>query len=350
MSTTRSFEKYALGGSILVAVALAYFGYAKLGDFESDFQDQVGGKEGNTTSVVGSKLADETLRTMNQPQAWSAVEIDKRPVNLLTSVPLVVSRDKPGEAMDFYKAAPVYPPIPNTWWLQYGIDADYDDALTRDPDQDGFTNLEEFEAKTDPSKVESHPVLALKVKYLRDESVKWLLEPGYKTEKGEMTFKYADTTGQQNKVSAVEPIAPGGLFFKKGAMQDRFKFVKLEEKEVVNSRTNLTEKNLFVTVEDQRPNKKGVTYEIPSGMREAQKPDYFQYDRTAVFTLEAMSQSGKEMKVEENTRFSLPADAVKKEYLLKKVTPEAIVIEYTDSEGKTSTYTIAKGSVGAQKS
>ncbi|NIP94158.1 MAG: hypothetical protein GWO24_12170, partial [Akkermansiaceae bacterium] len=40
--------------------------------------------------------------------------------------------------------AEVHPPIPNQWWLDYRIDPGYADSPQRDPDQDGFTNFEEF--------------------------------------------------------------------------------------------------------------------------------------------------------------------------------------------------------------
>ena len=47
--------------------------------------------------------------------------------------------------------------LPNDWELQYGFNPNDGKDATADPDGDGFTNLEEFEAKTDPKDKKSHP-------------------------------------------------------------------------------------------------------------------------------------------------------------------------------------------------
>ncbi len=99
----------------------------------------------------------------------------------------------------------------------------------------------------------------------------------------------------------------------------------------------------IVRIEDQRPNKKGTIYEFPSPLPEERKNEHLQYDRTAVLSLEAIGESGKEFKVEENTTFALPPTAPKKDYLLKKVTPDSVTVEYTDAQGTLKTVEINKG-------
>jgi hypothetical protein len=47
--------------------------------------------------------------------------------------------------------------------------------------------------------------------------------------------------------------------------------------------------------------------------------------------------------VKERTKFALPPDAPEKNYLLKKVTPGSIEVEYKDANGQTQTKEIAKG-------
>ena len=47
--------------------------------------------------------------------------------------------------------------LPNDWELQYGFNPNDAKDATADADGDGFTNLEEFEAKTDPKDKNSHP-------------------------------------------------------------------------------------------------------------------------------------------------------------------------------------------------
>jgi hypothetical protein len=101
----------------------------------------------------------------------------------------------------------------------------------------------------------------------------------------------------------------------------------------------------IVRIEDQRPNKKGTVYEVPSPLSEDRRNDYLKFDRTAVFSLEALGLNGKEFKVEENTTFALPPDSPKKDYLAKIVTPDSVTIEYTDPAGQKKTIEISKGAL-----
>ena len=47
--------------------------------------------------------------------------------------------------------------MPNEWELQYGLNPNDSRDAAADADGDGFTNLEEYEAKTDPKDPKSHP-------------------------------------------------------------------------------------------------------------------------------------------------------------------------------------------------
>ena len=47
--------------------------------------------------------------------------------------------------------------LPNDWELKYGLNPNNPRDAALDSDNDGFTNLEEFAAKTDPKDSESHP-------------------------------------------------------------------------------------------------------------------------------------------------------------------------------------------------
>jgi hypothetical protein len=99
----------------------------------------------------------------------------------------------------------------------------------------------------------------------------------------------------------------------------------------------------FGQYEDLKPNKAGEKYESQYGLPDAQITASAYYDRTAVLDLQAIGYEGKEFKVEERTKFALPPDAPEKKYTLKKVTPDAIEVEYTDAAGATQTVEIKKG-------
>ena len=47
--------------------------------------------------------------------------------------------------------------LPNDWETKYGLNPNDGADADKDPDGDGFTNAEEFAAKTDPTKKDSHP-------------------------------------------------------------------------------------------------------------------------------------------------------------------------------------------------
>src|SRR5438874_7151753 len=51
----------------------------------------------------------------------------------------------------------VHSPVPNEWFEKYSLPIEDADALEEDPDKDGFTNLDEWQGHTDPTKPESHP-------------------------------------------------------------------------------------------------------------------------------------------------------------------------------------------------
>jgi len=65
----------------------------------------------------------------------------------------------------------VHPPVPNEWWEEFGLPIADTDVLTQDPDSDGFTNLEEWEGRTNPNHRDFHPpfVVKLKLKSLAQE-------------------------------------------------------------------------------------------------------------------------------------------------------------------------------------
>lgn len=59
---------------------------------------------------------------------------------------------------------PLHPPVENSWLLKYDLDYSRTDILETDPDGDGFTVLEEWKAKTDPSDPKSTPPLVSKLR------------------------------------------------------------------------------------------------------------------------------------------------------------------------------------------
>jgi hypothetical protein len=339
---SKHYEKVALGSAVAVALGLAYFGWSKLNSVEEDFAASLKGVGNSKTAVDGADQVPKARQSLTLDRTWSQAADGDRPVDLFTGIPLFISSNDPQKAIDLRKDAPLHPPIPNSWWLENRIDPGFADSTGQDPDADGFSNLEEFTAKTDPNNKNSIPPLIAKLMFVKDESLAWVIRPGYGSE-GKFPFTYEDSKAGKNKVSAAEMIAPGDLFFAKAPMENRFKLMGSEIRKELNKKINIEMEVTIVRIEDQRPNKKGNIYELPSPLPEDRKADHIQYDRTAVLSLEALGMEGREFKVEENMTFALPPENPNKNYLLKKVNPEAILIEYPATDGSRKSIEIKKG-------
>ena len=341
---SKNYEKAALGGAVAVALGLAYMGWSKFGSVEQDFAVNPAGQPKNNTAVKDADLIPKAVASLKLNRILEqGMDVD-RPVDLLTGIPLFVASSAPEKPLDLLKGEPVHPPIPNIWWIKNRIDPGFADSPSRDPDQDGFSNLEEFAANTDPNDDKSVPSLIAKLMFLKDESLTWVIRPGFGSD-GSFPFSYQDTKGGVNKTGAADMIAPGGLFFAKPPMKERFKLLGSEVRQEIQKSTGSEREVTIVRIEDQRPNKKGTIYEFPSPLSEERRNEHLKYDRTAIFSLEALGLSGKEFKIEENTTFSLPPEGIKKDYLLKTVTPESVVVEYTNPAGEKKSFTIPKGSM-----
>jgi hypothetical protein len=341
---SQNYEKAAVGGAAVLALGLAALGWFKVGGVATDFPPPNPSTEGSGIEVAGADLVSKATSSVNRRLDWVDTKPDDHLVELFQGIPLFIHRDRPDTVIDLYTAKPVHEGIPNTWWLQYRIDPGFADSPMRDADEDGFSNREEFDAKTDPTKSESHPPLLDKLKYHRDESLEWSLRPSY-PDGGKLSVKYYERpTGLnvQNKTPATGGSIPGdGMFFSSDPAKGRFKFLKFETKEEDNPRLNIKEKVTRAYIQDMKPNKKHLPpYDPPAPLSEARIWDLSHFDRKAVLTLEALGNGGKEAEIEEYTDFGLPLDNPKKEYHLKSVTPEQIVVEHIESKATT---TIRKG-------
>ncbi|MBC8128055.1 MAG: hypothetical protein H8M99_13020 [Gloeobacteraceae cyanobacterium ES-bin-144] len=345
---SQNYEKAALGGAVALALGFAYLGWSKYGSVGEDFGAILTGKGSNNAAIADADLVPKTLQSLKLDRTAQQALDGERSVDLFTGIPLFISSKAPTKPIDLVEGDPVHPPIPNTWWIENQIDPGFADSPNRDPDGDGFSNKEEYEAKTDPNNGKSVPELIAKLMYMKDESLAWGLRPGF-GDAGRFSFVYEDGKGQANKIPAGGNIGPDELFFEKDPMKGRFKMLGSEVVKEMNKRTNVEMEVTIVRIEDQRFNKKGVIYKLPAPLNAERKNDFVQYDRTAVFTLQALGMSTKEFKVEENTQFALPPDSPKKNFLLKKVTPGSVTVEYPDASGNLKTLEINKGSLPQMK-
>jgi hypothetical protein len=101
----------------------------------------------------------QRLELAKSPSQWLASD-----GSLFVSVPYVVN-----EAGELIKPTgpgqpPIHPPVENKWLFDYQLPWDNPDVLQMDPDGDGFNNLEEFLAHTNPLETKSKPFFASKLR------------------------------------------------------------------------------------------------------------------------------------------------------------------------------------------
>ena len=345
----KNFEKILLGVGGVAALGFAAMGFMKSNAVAADFAREAPTSGGKEIEVPEAPATSKAVSSLTSNRDIEKAEANDRPVDLFVGIPLFADKNNANVPVDPMspKMKPVHEGIPNPWWIKTGANMTFANSPDRDDDGDGFTNKEEYEAKTDPVDKASIPALINKLAYLRDESIQWYVQFGLESS-GKWAPKFVGVppdkkTKLQNRVSAVEMLDVGGVFFKDGPFANRFKFTGMEEREVTSEKTKLTQKVKIGLYEDLKPNKKGEKYESQAGLPDAELAAKAYYDRTAVLDLRAIGFAGKEFKVEERTKFALPPDAPEKNYLLKKVTPEGIEVEYTDADGQTKTLEIAKG-------
>jgi hypothetical protein len=248
--------------------------------------------------------------------------------NLFTGPPtfLVRGGERPIDLSD-PASPPVHPPIPNCWWLKHGIEPGFADSPQRDADRDGFSNLEEYEGRTDPVSFESHPSLLGKLRVAELEQKALAVTYSTHTCRGAPVatdtfgFRCSDPSSRsngQNGIPAGE--GPASTFFARlpGLLRFELKAVRLDP--VRNERTNIVRDHYIATFIDRLPTKDGREYEVQKGGGALVVRDY-----TATFLLDAIGQSSHRFRVEENAVFALPfdADAAEKPYRFQEVRSRA---------------------------
>jgi len=343
---SENYEKAALGAAAVVALGLGFFGWQNLTSVEEEFSSKSKGRGVDNAMVKDADMVSTAKSSFDLDREWVKGEMRDRPVDLFTGVPLFVNKNDLNNPVDLPESEAVHDPIPNQWWIDNRIDPGFGDSPQRDADEDGFSNLEEFIAETNPNDIRKYPSLIAKLSYIGDESIRWVLRPGFNDGNGSFTFEYDDTAGRRNRIAAANPIPIGGLFFTDEPIKERFKLLGSEQKMEMNEKIGVKVEVTIVNVEDQKPNKKGTVYRIPSQFKKAMAREFSYFDRTAIISLEALGLAGEQFKVEELTEFALPPDAEEKRYKMIEVTPDHIVIEEMLDDGETRTHQIKKGNIG----
>ena len=214
----------------------------------------------NVTSLETEAL-ERAKASILKPAAWSqhngSLYVSRKYVakhDATTRADLLIDPFDPGSIA-------LHPPIPNDWFLKNNLeDRILDgDVLEQDPDKDGFTNLDEFQGKSDPQNAASHPSYLTKLRLKRFIRIPFRLK-----------FQaYDEDSFQINTVDVRQPTQ----FVKMDEIiaGTKYKPVKFESKSVPNPKTGVNTDTSELTVEHTET---GVKVVLIVG-REVNSPDQF---------------------------------------------------------------------------
>jgi hypothetical protein len=202
----------------------------------------------------------------------------------------------------------VHAPVPNEWFEKYALPIEDADALEQDPDKDGFTNLEEWQGKTDPTNAESHPDYTTKLHLVSATE-----EP--------FRYIFASRTARNFGINSIDESEPT-QFLKVGDVirGTDFKIVKFTEKKERNKYGMMADVSELLLEHQQNHAQltlvKGKVATSPQSVA------------TFVYTWGGL----KEFEVRKDQEFSLkPMEEIK--YKLLDVRPDKAVIVNTEKPG-----------------
>lgn len=160
MKKKSSFEKTLLAVMAVVAIAASGFLIYLSTGFQATLEPKPFTQRAETEAPPLEKVKEATdllAKVFN----WTSPVMSNKPVPLNKSVRVI---NKGGKLFDMYSDAQnqqLRDTIPNKWLLEHNIE-NYQSPNVGDldPDDDGFNNLEEFTASTNPKDPQSHPAFA----------------------------------------------------------------------------------------------------------------------------------------------------------------------------------------------
>lgn len=139
-----------LASSILLAITALNFN----GIFASLHQEA---KHNNMIGGLPIEMLGNAKTELEQPALWSP---KKEAGSMFVSERYFIQDNKPV----LLTSGTVHAPVPNEWLIDNGLDIQDPDVLNQDPDHDGFTNLDEWTAGTNPRDAKSHPAYTTKLR------------------------------------------------------------------------------------------------------------------------------------------------------------------------------------------
>lgn len=154
----KNYERALLGLFALALLACAGWLSLRAVSFPETFSERNSSKKpDNTIAPPDLKSVESASALATSPGTWSA-----HAGSLLVSRPYVLLDDKLVDPLE--GGDNLHHPITNAWLIKYNLDYSAPDIKDQDPDNDRFTNLEEFLAQTDPTNDKAVPPYYTKLK------------------------------------------------------------------------------------------------------------------------------------------------------------------------------------------
>ena len=156
-------DRFVLLGAAVVVTGLSVLFVMKARGFGETFRMNVSSPNNELPKpdIATAETARDFVLKTNKWETPIKGAAPKR-VPLFFSIPIVESQ---GKLIDMHdpSAPKLREPVTNAWLLDNGLDFLNSAVLQQDPDGDGFSSLEEWDAKTDPTDPNAHPPYADKL-------------------------------------------------------------------------------------------------------------------------------------------------------------------------------------------
>lgn len=328
MSFEKKYDKVILGvgiGLTLIAAGWTYMQVSSYGETYALSADL----PNKNPAIEGTAKAESLLTELDASHKIERPAIGKQFFDVFVG-PFLVNLKGQNTAVDIYENKPFHKDIPNAWFIENGLEDIFrmSNAADVDSDGDGFTNHEEYLAKTKPNSPKSFPNLVAK---LSGGAIKHqVFDLAFTSEADPIEFRAERFNARPGDPSIwKQEIKVGDTFGQKPSL-DRFKLVKIEK--VRNPQDDMDES--VATVEDLKPEKKGLSYSIKYGKRNAQRI----LDLSAVLNVSAGPNKG-EFTVEEGKTFTIPGDPTQTVYSVEKIDIREKSLIFKTPSGETTTIT-----------
>lgn len=146
-------------------------------------------------------LVKQRISSIEKPGDWGT-----HAGSLFVSDPYVI-KDGGQPLNPLEDETPLYPPIPNKWIKDYNLDFSDANLPNADPDGDKFSNLEEFNGKTDPTNPKSMPPYITKLRLLEFIQVPFRLKFSGSPDEGTYSINTMDLRGPTQFLKIGEMVA-----------------------------------------------------------------------------------------------------------------------------------------------